>query len=300
MKKDRFYLSNGKQVPSGTTVLPRPYLADWAAGCAVSYLESSQPSFSGFNKLRQEEWFHAGIFGCECTKARTAHNQASMEAADYGTYIHTLCEYSLKHDTQIESPDEMTNKFMQGFWDWKVKHNVKVIAMEHEVLSEWYGGRLDLVCEMDSFWMTKVWCKRYLHTWREGIEKQRVVVLVDFKTGKGSYYENWKYQLAGYREAWNKGQCVKTSCIDFDTDKCCSCMQTKEIQHQGILKFNKDTMKVNYKDFTEYEATRTKVDGKFIDGKLETEKYSRNHQIDYQTFYGFVRSWWNQNRGISI
>lgn len=322
-KDDRFYLSNGKQVPSGTTVIgiiDKPELVKWAANCAVDCILDTGPTDYGYGSIEIDK--------ADADQARTAHHRVSREAKDYGTYIHKLCEYSLKHGVQIEmpricpvcrnefyldtktkcacgavlkEPHEMTNKFMQGFWDWKTKHNVKVIAMEHEVLSEFYGGRLDLVCEMDSVWMTKAWCKKYGHKWYKGIEKQRVIVLVDWKTGKGSYYDNWKYQLSGYRAAYNKnvGEYGENNSIfGYYSDYAA--------RHQGILKFNKGDKdgkgkgNVNYKDFTEYDATRTKEDGKFINGKLETEKYMRTHDIDYQTFYGFVRSWWLMNRGISI
>ena len=69
---------------------------------------------------------------------------------------------------------------------------------------------------------------------------------------------------------------------------------------QAQPQFNKDTGKVNYKNFDEYQATRTKPAGEFIDGKLETEKYTRTYEIDRATFNGLVSQWWLQKRGIQI
>ena len=55
----------------------------------------------------------------ELEYARTAFKQESTEAADYGTYIHTMCQHSLENDIELESPHEMTNDFMKGLWKWK-------------------------------------------------------------------------------------------------------------------------------------------------------------------------------------
>lgn len=290
MKKDRFYESNGILVPSGTTVLPRPYLAKWAANCAVDCIGREWEMFANLGEILE--------FPAEDTysNARTAFERESMEAADYGTYIHTLCQYSLMNDIQIVSPHEMTSNFMAGFWVWCYKHNVKPIAMEHEVLSKWYGGRLDLVCEMDSFWMTKAWCKKFGVEWYKGIDKQRVIVLVDFKTGKSSYYETWKYQLAGYRQAYNDEVCI------YGQDKAImGYYKANAVQHHGVLKFNKETGKVNYKDFTVWETTRTVQDAhRLPDGSLRTEKYIRDYETDRATFNALVGLWWLEKRGIII
>ena len=261
---DRFYHNGKRFVPSGTTViglLDKPGLVKWASNCAVGYLKTNNMQAGEPNCLVTT------TYG-DLLLASSAHEQESMEAADYGTYIHTVCQYSLENNIKLESPHEMTNDFMAGLWKWKEKHNVKVIAMEHEVLSEWYGGRLDLVCELDD-----------------------VVTLVDFKTGKGSYYDTWKYQLAGYRNAWKWG--------------------TQEspyppIKAHGILKFNKVKTKTkgystNYKDFTEYQATRKCPDKpRKEDGTLQTEKYTRNYEMDLVVFMGCVRLYWSKNLGIKI
>lgn len=310
MRKDRFYKSSkGQYVPSGTTViglLDKPFLVQWSANCAVDYV-SSGPLVT--KELIKEgdadgvgEVIEHTIHDWDINDARTAYEQESTEAADYGTYIHTLCQYSLENDIELESPHEMTDKFMKGLWKWKTKHNVGIIAMEHEVITDTYGGRLDLVCEMDSFWMTKAWCKRFGHEWYKGIEKQRVVVLVDFKTGKGTYYDTWKWQLSGYRQAWNEKRYDDTAKDVARAVGCsiCPAPVTGLIQHHGVLKFNKDTMKVNYKDFTEYEATRTISDGNFVDGKLETEKYIRRYEDDKATFNALVSLWHLTKRGVVV
>ena len=308
MKKDRYYKSSkGDFVPSGTTVLPSPDLKQWAADCAVDYIIQDKGTLyctvSETDETGTHELLEYMTYDIILAKARTAYQRESIQAADYGTYIHTLCQYSLTNNIKLESPHKLTQGFMDGLWAWKVKHSVKVIAMEHEVVTDTYGGRLDLVCEMDSFWMTKAWCKRYGHEWYKGIDKQRVIVLVDFKTGKDTYWDNWKYQLAGYRQAWNNWiVTVGLKLQDFVVGKIDKARHWNlyMVEHHGILKFNKKTGKVNYKDFTEYQATRPKVNGKFVNGKIETEKYTRNYETDRNTFNALTKLWWLTRRGIEI
>ncbi|KKL45804.1 hypothetical protein LCGC14_2351970 [marine sediment metagenome] len=66
---------------------------------------------------------------------------------------------------------------------------------------------------------------------------------------------------------------------------------------QGILqflKFSKTTGKVNFKDFIEYQATRTNPKTK------KKEKYTRDYETDKATFNSFVKLWWLTKRGIVI
>ena len=267
----RYYKNKDRFVPSGTSILLKPYLAQWASNCAVDYIKDGI-EYCG-NEVYELPDF---------TKARTAFKRESMEAADYGTYIHTMCQYSLENDLELESPHEMTNDFMKGLWKWKEKHKVKVICMEKELVGEWYGGRLDLVCLLDG-----------------------VVTIVDFKTGKGSYYDSWKYQVSGYRALWNK-LVVANSMATFrgHRDKLIAYIDKRIIQTHGILKFNKEKKtkgySTNYKCFDEYKATRPKVDGKRVNGKVETEKYTRTWTDDLRVFNDLVRLWWSTNTGVEI
>ncbi len=266
-KKDRFYFNGREWLPSGTTVLERPYLAQWAANCAVDYIKD----FWDYGDMEAEDF----------DKARAAFQRESIEAADYGTYTHTLCEYSLRRGLLVESPHEMTNDFMKGFWAWAKKHKVKPLAMEQEVIGTGYGGRLDLVAEVDG-----------------------IITLVDYKTGKGSYYDNWKFQISGYRKAFN--QEISAAYLRLPLKQRCQeemeRHNARKIQAHGILKFNKEKTKtkgysVNWKTFDEYSATRTKADGKFINGKLETEKYTRTWEMDLNVFETLVKLYWWKKRG---
>jgi len=291
----RFYWNGSRFVPSGTTVLGKPDLSMWAANCAVDYtLDNSIWLKAEIVDGKPTGWLKVNTNAM--TKARTAYERESKLAAGFGTFIHWMCEQVLLKDKWITIPKkwvvnddkhwelevdvDLTREFMHGLWKWKEKHNVKVIATEHEVVTDTYGGRLDLVCEMDG-----------------------VVTLVDFKTGKSSYYPNWKYQLAGYRQAWNRNACDlwDEHCSIHGRLENCKQECRRKIQSHAILKFNKKTGKVNYKCFDEYQATRTIAEGpRKPDGKLPTEKYTRNYETDRKLFNALVAKWWLENRGIEI
>ncbi len=139
----RYYTHNGVKLPSVTsilTLLSKGALIPWASNCAVDYIEDNM-SYLGFNE---------GIDLPDTDKARTAYRQASIEAADYGTYIHTLCKYYF--DTgEVKSPHEQTQKLMTSFYAWCKKHHVVPIETEVVVYGDGYAGRVDLICELDCF-----------------------------------------------------------------------------------------------------------------------------------------------------
>jgi hypothetical protein len=281
--KPRIYHKDGKAYPSVTSILSaleKNALLQWAANCAVDYLE-------GVN-------YGMHVWGASHKDfARTAYKRESMEAADYGTYIHTLAEYYFKTGIEIDlpaicprcrrefrgkrpegccyqingagpmiptklcEPHEQTNKLMKSFYKWVKKHNVKPIETEVVVFGENYAGRVDLICEMDAFWekpKSKKDQKKFI--------ARRVVVLIDLKTGKGSYYPSWYLQTAGYRDAWN----MKASHFK---------MILPLVRHHGVLKFNKQTCRVNYKDMTptyERDLKAFKLLAEFYNLFVEVEK----------------------------
>ena len=302
----RYYWNGSRQVPSGTTVigqLDKPFLRQWAANKAVDWLWEHSPVWPVDDDT---------VVKCLRTdytdKARSAYQREGQLAAGYGTFIHSLCEQYLTSmtplvipeqytievdkgdDIIVDTPMKLTKGFMEGFdykteklkiekhakgfYEWVAEHKIKPIVMEHEVVTDTYGGRLDLVCEMDG-----------------------VVTLVDFKTGKG-YFPEHAYQLAGYRQAWNaeiKRLMGMAGGHEYDA------LEEKLVHRHGILLFNKATGKVTYKDYTEYQATRTVAEcPRKSDGSLPTEKFTRNYKTDVRVFNDCVRLWWSRNRGMEI
>ncbi len=236
MTDARYYKHpKGYDVPSVTTIgglLAKPALIQWAANCAVEHVRG--------------HWLTDKVEFID--QARFAYKEKSKTATEFGLHIHKLCEAWLngKKDWLEQLWDESTEdqkKLFEAFMAWSTKHNVNPIVTEQVVYGDDYAGRIDLVCEIDSFWMTKGWCTKRDIEWRDWMKKQRKIVLIDFKTGKGAYYDEWGYQTAAYRKAYNYRQ------------------TTGAVNQHGVLKFNKETLKVNYKDYTNsYEKDFTIFD----------------------------------------
>ena len=230
----RYYTHNGVKLPSVTsilTLLSKGALIPWAANCAVKYIEDY------FDKVG----YTNGIGDDNVQKARTAYRQASIEAADYGTYIHEMCELYLQTEFEIIFAHEQTQKLMTSFYAWCKKHHVKPIETEVVVYGDGYAGRVDLICEIDCFWYKSKDKKD-----QEAGRRKRVIALIDFKTGKGSYYHEWPLQTAAYREGYNNQ--VE---IDGLGKGVLGYYEQHAVAHHGVLKFNKETNKVNYKSMSE-------------------------------------------------
>jgi hypothetical protein len=133
-----------------------------------------------------------------------------MERAAYGTFMHAqfekliiekqyilddvkkeLRKYIEDNDlpgTFIAYEDE-AKKDVLAFAQWLIDYNVKPLAVEIALVNPegGYAGMVDLVCEMDE---------------KPGSEK-RTVAIVDFKSGKKGFHEEYEIQLGLYRDMWN-------------------------------------------------------------------------------------------------
>ncbi len=210
------------EVPSVTTItgkVAKPFLIQWAANCAVDYVENNLQSASYFEGMKRGEVIDFLI------PARTAHKRILEEAGELGSRIHNIAEhYSRGITTSPIGMSEAESEFATLFPAWCKEHNVKPIAIEQVVVGEGYAGRVDLICEIDWFW-----AKSKDEEWRKWAREQRVIALIDIKTGKAQFYEDWDWQIAGYRQA---------------------CEDEFKITHHGALKFSKKTYKLSYKDLT--------------------------------------------------
>ena len=238
-KKPRIYHKDGKAYPSVTSVLSaldKSALIQWAANCAVDWIVTGA-DWSEPEKVNNPRWIVSEL---RLAEARTAYKRESMEAREYGTYIHTLCELHLTTKQMVSSPHKQTDKLMSSFYSWFTKHNVKPIKTEVVVFGDNYAGRVDLICEIDQFWYKSKDKKD-----QAAGRRKRVITLIDFKTGKGSYYPTWYLQTAAYANAYNLGLAQIAA-----ESKEYTGLKEKVVECYGVLKFNKLTCRVNYKDFT--------------------------------------------------
>lgn len=112
------------------------------------------------------------------------------EAKNVGTIVHYLTECKLKNlkplDTILkdytQNQIESAKRSYDNFLKWFKTHNIKVLAVELQLVSEKYkyGGTLDFMAEIDG-----------------------VLCLVDIKSGKG-IYDDMKYQLSAYKQLYEE------------------------------------------------------------------------------------------------
>jgi hypothetical protein len=122
----RYYTTDGKQVPGATTVLGvlnKPALVHWA--------------------------WKLGMDGVDYKKFRD-------KAADIGTCAHYMVECEFKGeepDLSLYSPDvvDKAENALIKFWDWRKEHDVQPIMSEAQMVSDkyLYGGTIDCYAMVD-------------------------------------------------------------------------------------------------------------------------------------------------------
>lgn len=230
---------NGPQpsVTSITGCLMKYALVDWAANCAVDYLDKriQVVEVDDLNIVRAC-WKEHDLF----EQARTAHKNISEEAANTGTDVHELCSLWLMGQDTREAESKASTETLalwEAFKDWAIKNKLEVVHSELVLHGDGYSGRCDLIA--------------YRTDPKTG---KRVLGLYDIKTGKGSYYPEWGLQLAAYADAWE----------DMETTAESWPVALREIQEIGIIKLNKETLKCNFSEdrgpkFTDHRPRLTRA-----------------------------------------
>jgi hypothetical protein len=187
-KRGRFYEIDGKQYPSVTSILQivgKPALVNWAANverelvmeCSADlYLDAA-----GTPPMNRNAWLTT--LQARLGKEK-AHKKELAKAAEIGTQIHALVEWTLKGELchKVGPSPMICDKAQWGFmaWeDWRKKVNLKPIFIEQTVYSKEYGyaGTLDLLAEVEG-----------------------KLTVLDWKSGKQIYPES-RLQNAAYRHA---------------------------------------------------------------------------------------------------
>lgn len=136
----RWYDIDGEKYPSVTTILgclDKPALKQWAANCAVEYIEEAIKP------------------GCQVTdamlkEARTAYTKTSKKATDCGTLVHDAIEAHLSGtadpDEIVRGEEKAVNAYA-AFLEWKQKVELEPIHLEHVLHDKVakYAGRVDFI-----------------------------------------------------------------------------------------------------------------------------------------------------------
>jgi len=152
------------------------------------------------------------------------HKEYAKERADYGTMMHILfgwfmieksIDLSELEDRLLEAA-ELKGIDYKHYWTEDLKcdllsfatfihdHNVKPLAIEVSLASrDGYAGTLDLICKMDVE-VKGFFGELYASGPRKGEPKEskstkRITAIVDFKSGRKSFYESNEIQLEASR-----------------------------------------------------------------------------------------------------
>lgn len=193
----RFYDTNGRKLPSVTTILgalAKPALVGWAAReernalLASSYIAyKEEVAAMGLEVLDAGEWQRRVL---EVNGDQQAHRRAMSTAATIGSTVHEAIERALRIEIEtgvatelIEPPagehQVKVTECLDKWVEWRRQVDLRVIAVEKRLASQDYGfaGTLDLLAEVEG-----------------------EVSVLDFKTGKAiyseAYLQNCAYRLA--------------------------------------------------------------------------------------------------------
>lgn len=143
----------------------------------------------------------------------------TMERARYGSFVHgQIAELMIARKYNLDLVRERLAKYVEreqlplGFVDaheeeakadikafskWMKDYDVQPLAVEVALYSPMYGyaGMIDCVCSMRKF---------YKEDKKNSKNEERINAIVDFKSGKKGFYDDYAIQLELYRMMWNE------------------------------------------------------------------------------------------------
>lgn len=198
-KEERYYDTPIGRLPSVTTVigiLDKPAIRNWAIKVTVDYIKSN------VNKLKKMK---AGEELKLFQEACREHEKIRQEAADIGIEVHEDIRRYVTEGIKPKRHLDLFNKFLEWFKDID-----KVIESEKMVWSRLgYAGTLDLIAQ-----------------------RNKDLIIVDFKTSNQIYVPEFLMQLAAYKNAYfeQTGNFVKG---------------------MGILRIDKSGKKIEYREWND-------------------------------------------------
>lgn len=158
-------------------------------------------------------------------------NAYTQERANYGTFMHGQIEkllvarsYDLdalkaelaKYIEREQLPTDFINyaedlkKDILAFAQFVIDYDIKPLCIEEALFSsKGYAGMIDLVANMRRYTVTEEAKAREKKgdKWTEKDEEkysERLVAMVDFKSGRNGFYESHVFQLYMYKDMWEE------------------------------------------------------------------------------------------------
>lgn len=150
---------------------------------------------------------------------KEASEAYTMEKANYGTFLHgCIAELMINRRFNLDSVREKLGKFVEreklpygfveayeseakadikAFAKWMKDYDVRPLAVEVALYSETMGvaGMLDCVANMRKYSKSDK---------KNGGNEERINAIVDYKSGRKGFYDEYAIQLEIYRRTWNE------------------------------------------------------------------------------------------------
>ena len=177
------YTFNGENVVSVTTALSiinKPALVNWAAGCAVDCIREQILPGVSYDELQLQAIFEAG---------KKSHYQKKVDAGNLGTFVHKWIEQYINGENPGMPVNEGLQTAINNFLTWVEKHKVKFLLSEQVVYSRKYKyvGTTDFICEIDG--------KMYIGDTKtsSGIYPEMLIQTAAYRYARHEEFPNEKY-----------------------------------------------------------------------------------------------------------
>jgi hypothetical protein len=173
------------------------------------------------------------------SKGKEAAEEYTLERANYGSFIHgqlatlltyrtynldgvrdALSEYVTRNNLPygfIDAHEDEAKADIIAFSRWMWEYDVRPYAIEVSLFSEnGYAGMIDLVCNLrvisrsdEAAARAKYGADEKKLAAIEAKAAERIDAIVDFKSGKKGFYDEYAIQLELYRRMWNENEPAK-------------------------------------------------------------------------------------------
>ena len=208
-------------------------ISQWSANMVVEWVKKNCAKSKG-------NFPHWKVNEEQLNQARFNFREVSDEALAVGSAVHAAIEEYLKTGKEPCTDHPQIVAGYVAFLEWMDENKVEPIAVEEAVYGNCWAGTLDLRC-----WLTmKGWSER----------KQYVI---DFKTSKAIYANDYGPQIAAYRSVFDN--------LDVFVES--------PVAGCAIVRFDKESGYYEWKDFSSRFEKDLKVFNKMV------ELYMLRHKI---------------------
>jgi hypothetical protein len=195
------YDIDGNEFASVTTIIgdcidKSSALTQWAANCVVDWIRQN------CTKVTAGVIPYFAVFDSELDSARKNFRDVSQTALDVGSEVHKYIEQYLQGITPEPPSSEQAWNGIDAFIQWTKAHDIETHQTEMKVVGNYWAGTLD-------------WYGRF----------DGKMTVIDFKTSKAFYMDQYGPQIAAYRSVVGA-------------------------EASGILRLDKTTGLPEYKDFS--------------------------------------------------